>query len=287
MSEPEEKFKVIFNSLIETTKTNLYNNFPNEFSTVDSARENIFGYFSIACQFLQNVKNVTDKSTDLKNSVVSPILNRCIYENFLIFAFLLEDIPNNMIILYKTQYKEQDLLIKSWETGYANIDRLQPRISSRKVRNDKLKVKYSINTTTSDSEGITSGFTPEKMLRILRREHPTTTLIPLIEFLNSVLYKELSGLSHLSPFWKDELVTILDDQDFPLGTGVTREDKESWADTQKAISVFLMALFFTEIEMKFNYGEKENLKYLWSELIPLSEIFEEGYKFRYESYFNS
>jgi hypothetical protein len=130
--------------------------------------------------------------------------------------------------------------------------------------------------------------TPGQILRKLRDHHPNSTLILFIEYVNSWLYRELSGLTHISShglidngmYFSTEIAKHLHGDRWEE---IINNHLEYYRTKHTYIAITLMLAIVTEIELHFKYGHDKTAKYLWTFFSEHSGIVKEIYDARYAS----
>lgn len=262
---------------------------------VDSARTVFFQSVRIA---INTFNTITFIAADIpKDPHRKPVfalslapLTRTLFEQLITFVFMLEDIPTYIPWLFKTGYTEYrielDHCLKYHGTAaewQRYIDQLRTQIAL--VEKESRLTPTEINNPT---KRIGRWPTPGAILHKLRREHPNSQAIPFIEYVNSWLYRELSGQTHLNasgitsrgPYFDDVIAKHI------LGEDWEEKRKEhllNYRTKQIYVAVTLMLAIASEIEAHFRYGRNEKIRYLWQFFSEHSDITKDFWETRYES----
>jgi hypothetical protein len=130
---------------------------------------------------------------------VSP-LTRTLFEQLILFVFLLEDVPNFVPWLFKTGYTETRIELDHCKKYHARKPRWRKYIAELKKKIAHAEVTYQLTPREikAPRETIGRGPTPGGLLSVLRNNRPRSKAIPHMEYVLSWLYRELSGQSHLN-----------------------------------------------------------------------------------------
>jgi len=203
--------------------------------------------------------------------------------------FLLEDIPAHIQFLFKTGYaeKREELdhvlkyhgTLKEWQ-GY--IDTLKDRIvyEEKELNLSPHEIKHP--------ENIGKWPTPGRAVQRLQRRNPPPAIIPFIEYVNSWMYRYLSGQTHLSlggithrgmHFYHDGAKQAFgDDWEVKLETHLQSYRMKSIYSAQT-----IMLAIMSEIEIHFKYGLNQRCRYLWTFVGKHSDITKDFWEKRYEA----
>jgi hypothetical protein len=199
-----QKLKPKLLSLFEATGYKLEREWSTQYKKIDSARAVFTELVRIATNTYGTIAYIcadTPKDAFRKPefALSAAPLVRSLFEELVMILFLLEDIPAHIEFLFKTGYAEKceelDRVTKhhgtlnEWQ-GY--IQALTDRIAyeQKELNLSPQEIKHPSN--------IGKWPTPGKAIERLKRRTPTPAIIPFIEYVNSWMYRYLSGQTHLS-----------------------------------------------------------------------------------------
>lgn len=223
-------------------------------------------------------------------SLSLPPLTRTLFEQLSMFLFLLVDIPNFVPYLFTTGYTELRIELKHCVKYHGTEKNWKPYIKHLKQRIAEHEPKYKLTKRqiANPVKTIGRGPTPGGLLRLLKDNRPRAAIIPFIEYLNSWLYRELSGQAHqnvLELAGKGAFFSI-DQSQFMFGRDwetTRRQELEQYRQKQITVAITIMLAMATEIEVHFGYEQREKVMFLWTVLIEYSDITKDLWDTRYKA----
>jgi hypothetical protein len=281
--------------LFEATANLLEREWPQRYKQVDSARTVFFQSVRIAINTFYTIMFIaadTPKDPHRKPAFALSLapLTRTLFEQLITFVFIMEDIPTYIPWLFKTGYTEYRIQLDHTLQYHGTLAEWQPYI--RELEDQIKKVEKESQLTpdevTNPRRNIGRWPTPGGMLHKLKREHPTSQAIPFIEYLNSWLYRELSGQTHLNAHGVTMRGSFFDKT---IAKHILGEDWEeklnehllNYRLNQFYITVTLMLAIVSEIEGHFRFGRNEKARYLWTVFSEHSDTTKDFWETRYSA----
>ncbi|HYX72752.1 MAG TPA: hypothetical protein VE732_08275, partial [Nitrososphaera sp.] len=226
-------------------------------------------------------------------SLSLPPLTRTLFEQLIAFRFLMEDIPTYIPWLFKTGYTEHRIELKHSLKYHSSDPNWTSYIKhlNRQLSIEEKAMKLKADEIRNPRKNIGRWPTPGQMLDKLRKEHPTSSAIDFIEYINSWLYRELSGQTHLnvSGLTNRGIHFSIDDAKMLFGDDweeKRNEQLEIYRQKQVWIAITIMLAIISEIEAHFNYELNQRARYLWTLLIEYSDIAKDFWEKRYSTLLN-
>lgn len=280
--------------LLEATANKLEREWDPRYRHVDSASILFFQNFRNAINTYNTIFYVCadiPKDPDRRKSYALslPPLTRTLFEQLIMFVFLLVDVQDFVPYLFQTGYTELRMELKHVLQYHGTKKNWQPYINELKKRiaQQEKVYKLSAKQISNPKKYIGRGPTPGDLLNILRNNRPRSTAIPFIEYVNSWLYRELSGQAHLNilelansgAFFSVNLAQA------QLGNDWEEKRKtllEEYRQNQIIIAITLVLAMASEIEIHFNYAQREKIMFLWTILNEYSDMTKDIWETRYE-----
>jgi hypothetical protein len=282
-------------NLFEATANKLEREWPARYRGIDSARTIFFMLIRISTNTYNTIKYIiADIPRDpLRKPVYAfsiPPLSRTLFETLVTILFLLEDLPKHINLFMKTGYVQRRLDLEHSQKYYGTSAEWQRYINAQttQIASEEKEFNLTAQEIAKPKKEIGLWPTPGQILRRLQKDHPQSTSIPFIEYVNSWLYRELSGLTHISSHG-----LIMNGMYF--STDIAKHlYGDRWEETinyhleynrtkQIYIAIALMLSIVTEIELHFKYDLDKRAKYLWTYFGEHSGIVKEIYDTRYSS----
>ncbi len=238
-----------------------------------------------------DVNDGADRDPRLALSV--PPLNRTILEIIVSVLYLLEDLPRHTALFFRAAWRDEQEMLDKYQERYGGRPRWDAYIEQRLKTHAKAESQLHITADEkNDLNKILRWPKPAKVLRRLRSEYPHSNAISYIQFLDDWLYRELSTQAHVEPRGLAELgLHFLGMEDLKAISGDNRDGirekldqkieefkiKEVWT------AITLILSLVSEIELHFNYGQKDKLLFVWTLINAHNEISEEVYDERYKA----
>lgn len=220
-----------------------------------------------------------------------PALTRTLYEQLIMFIFLLEDIPNFVPFIMKTGYVEKLRELDHCVTYHGTKTHWAPYIADLELRIKRLET--SLNLTPREVakpySTIGGGPTPGQLRDILKNNRPGSTRLAFLEYIKTWLYRELSGQTHLNivELVETSIFYFNDEARERLGVENWEEERnrrlDEYRQTQISLTITLMLAISTELDLYFNYGQRERLLYLWTILIEYSDATRDLWETEYQA----
>jgi hypothetical protein len=291
---PYQAVKERLLNLFEATANKIDREWPAKYRTVDSSRTLFF-------QLIKTSKNTYDSIVFLisdtpKDPLRKPIyslslppLTRTLFETLVSLLFILEDVPKYITLFMKTGYVERVIDLEHCQKYYSSSPEWQNYINmqTNQIAHEEKELALTPQEIAKPKKEIGRWPTPGHILQRMRKDHPSSSAIPFIEYVNSWLYRELSGLTHLSShgliqkgmfFSRDIAEHLFGDR----ADEVIDNHVQIYRMKQIYISITLMLAIVTEIELHFKYGLDERASYLWAFFSEYSGIVKEVYEMRYK-----
>lgn len=219
-----------------------------------------------------------------------PPLTRTLFEQLIMFLFLLVDIPNFVPYLFKTGYTELRIELAHCLKYHGTEKNWKPYIKHLKQRIAHHETTYGLSKReiANPIKTIGRGPTPGGLLRLLKDNRPKAKVIPFIEYLNSWLYRELSGQTHLNilelagkgAFFSVEQSKAMFGHEWETAR---KEELEQYRQKQIFVAITIMLAMATEIEIHFNYQQREKVMFLWTILREYSDMSKDFWDTRYSA----
>ena len=217
-------------------------------------------------------------------------LTRTLFEQLIAFVFLMEDIPTYIPWLFKTGYTEHRIELKHSLRYHGSDPIWQNYIKklNRQLSLEEKSMKLTADEIRNPIKKIGRWPTPGQMLAKLRNECPSSSAIDFIEYINSWLYRELSGQTHLnvSGLINRGIHFSIDDAKMIFGEDWEEKRKEQleiYRQKQVWIAITIMLAIVSEIEAHFRYDLNQRARYLWTILIEYSDITKDLWEHRYST----
>lgn len=281
--------------LLEATANKLEREWPPRYRHVDSADIMFFQIFRNAINTYNTIFYICadiPKDPDRRPiySLSLPPLTRTLFEQLVMFLFLLVDIPNFVPYLFRTGYTELRIELNHCVKYHRNDKNWKPYIKHLKQRiaDHEKTYKLSNREIANPIKTIGRGPTPGGLLQLLKGNRPRAKVIPFIEYLNSWLYRELSGQAHLNilelagkgAFFSVEQSKAMFGHDWEI----TRKDElEQYRQKQIIVAITIMLAMATEIELHFSFEQREKVMFLWTVLKEYSDMTKDFWSTRYSA----
>jgi len=281
--------------LLEATANKLEREWPPRYRHVDSSTIMFFQLFRNAINTYNTIFYICadiPKDPDRRPiyALSLPPLTRTLFEQLIMFLFLLVDVPNFVPYLFKTGYTELRMELDHCVKYHGTEKNWKPYIKHLKERIAGHEKTYNLSAREIGKpvKTIGRGPTPGGLLRLLKDNRPRAKVIPFIEYLNSWLYRELSGQTHLNilelagkgAFFSIEQSKAMFGNDWET----TRKDElEKYRQKQIMVAITIMLAMATEIELHFNYGQREKVMFLWTILNEYSDMTKDFWVTRYSA----
>ncbi|HXT62147.1 MAG TPA: hypothetical protein VN696_03845 [Pyrinomonadaceae bacterium] len=219
-----------------------------------------------------------------------PPLTRTLFEQLITFVFMIEDIPTYIPWLFKTGYTEYRIHFDHCIKYHGSDSAWQAYISQLKSEIVRLEKECSLNVDEikNPKKRIGRWPTPGRMLDLLKRDHKQSAPITFIEYVNSWLYRELSGQTHLNAVGITGRGSFFDNRiaEHILGPDweeALNEHLQSYRHHQIYLTITLMLAIVSEVEGHFHFGRNQKARYLWTVFSEHSDITKEFWETRYSS----
>jgi hypothetical protein len=285
--------KTDLTELFYATANKLEREWPASYANVDSARV----FFPVMVRVAANTYNTifyvcADTPDDPGRrpiySLSIPPLTRNLFEILTSLLYILEDVPKYIPLFFKTGYTERRMELDHVTKYSGAKPEWQPYIQALQAQIQKEETVYNLSKReiSNPLQFIGKWPTPRKVKDRLTRDHPSSSAIPFIEYINSWLYRELSGLTHLNapgftdrgwPFFMEIPKQLFgDDADQRI-----QDHLQNFKNLQIHVAITLMLAIVSEIEMHFRYDLAKRINLLWGILNSHSDTSKDLYEFRY------
>lgn len=282
-----------FKKVMESAANQLERDWDNRYAQVDSARVTFVQYIRLAINTYQTIIYIcTDTKEDIDRKPFYALslapLTRTLFEQLIALSFLLENIPKYIPYLFKTGYTERRIELEHCEKYYLSDPSWKNYIDSLKteIAREEKELKLTPDEIKNPKKVIQRWPTPGKILQKLKTEHPTSQSIPFIEYINSWLYRKLSGQTHLNA------VGLINRGAFFSPEIAKRLFKDNWEEklnellmrhkmSQIYSAITLMLAIISEIEIHFHYDLNQRLRFIWTVVSEYSDIAKDFWNIRY------
>lgn len=212
-----------------------------------------------------------------------PVLNRSILDSLLTVMFLLEDVPNRVAWFWESDWRELKLELDRYMAEYGNLpewktwlaqlsEHCDAGIAHAKLSAAQAANPRSLRSWLNPGAMVNFGLSPSDSLPASRA---------FMKYLNDYFYIDLSQQAHLGgwglakrgPIFFDEV------QNDPERPEKLKRNKYG----QLGQSVALVLALASEIEVHFNFGLRQQAKYVWGLAAPAIVVVEEMYNKRYNA----
>lgn len=212
-----------------------------------------------------------------------PVLNRSILDSLFTIMFILEDVPNRVAWFWESDWRETKLELDRYMAEYGNLPEWQSWLAqlSEHCKTGIAHANLSA-AQAADPRSLRSWPNPGAMIgHGLSPSNPTPANRAFMKYLNDYFYIDLSQQAHLgawglakrAPVFLDE---VLNDPERP-----EKLKKNRYA--QLGQSVALVLALASEIEAHFNFGLRQQARFVWGLAAPAIVIVEEIYNKRYSA----
>ena len=196
------------------------------------------------------------------------------------------------MFFFKTGYTERFLEVTHCQKYYGTSAEWKKYIDAQKTQMKVEETEFQLSATEITHPESTIGRwpTPGKAVKKIRSKNPSSPVLPFVEFMNSWIYSDLSGLTHLnSPGFIQRSVPFLHPDVEQIICNATGEETEEtkakhWKEYRMKhllMSIGLMLALMSEFEMHFQYGFKDRIKLLWGIFNAQDDRIKEIYNRRY------
>lgn len=287
IQDPLEKLCVATSNLLERE-------WDERYRKVNSARVIFFQSFRIAFNTYATIFFIiADEPMPERRPVFAlslPPLVRSLFEQLIAFIFLIQDIPTHIPWLLKTGYNEYRIQLDHIQKYHGTKDKWKPYIQELK---DQLVLQEATGVMSTaeikNPSQIGRWPTPGKMLQKLEKLPNTSQqTLEYIAYLNSWLYRELSGQTHLNLSGILQRGVYFSTEEAKRFFGNNWEEEraeklEEYKQNQIWLAIVLMLSIVSEIEAHFHFGRNEKARYLWAILIEYSDIALDFWEARYST----
>lgn len=286
---------MIWRDYFEATANLLEREWPTRYRHIDSARTVFFQSVRIAINTFNTIMFISadiPKDPHRKPAFALSLapLTRTLFEQLITFVFMIEDIPTYIPWLFKTAYTEYRIQLEHCLQYHGTAAEWQPYIGGLRAQITlfEKESQLTVDEISNPRKNIGRWPTPGGMLHILKSEHKTSQAIPFIEYVNSWLYRELSGQTHLNVTGVTMRGSFFDKRIAEHILGADWEEKLkdlllNYRAKQIYISITLMLAIASEIEGHFNFGRNEKARYLWGVFSEHSDITKDFWDTRYST----
>ncbi|MEK6408364.1 MAG: hypothetical protein AABN34_15505 [Acidobacteriota bacterium] len=281
-------------SVLLATTNKIEREWPPRYNRVDSAREIVLVTVRLAINTFGTIAYLcADTPDDFRRDRIFclsvPPLSRTILESVLTIMFLLEDLPSRSEWFWKTGHREMSEALKRYEKHYGNNPQWR-RVIARLggyVRNPPPFLRLTNQEVADPSKKIPRWPNPGRMAGYKKNNQSPTESIFWMAYLNDWYYGSLSGQTHLSAHGllarghflspMETLVRLHGDR----AEETVRQDLKRFRDDQIFTAIIMILALVSEIELHFQFGLNERLKYLWVLIAGSSDYAKDVYDRRY------
>jgi hypothetical protein len=281
-------FSVILNpldSLLAAIENKIEREWPAQFRGVLGARELVLVTLKTANITYRSIRFLcAEKSSDpfrrLEYGISIPPLNRTILDNLFTLIFIFEDLPSRTRWYFRADWREARLELERYQAEFGNIAVWQEwlgrlgayskageilfQISPAEIANPKMLLRWP-----NPGRMVNYGVSPKSTLPPAR---------PFLKYLHDWFYADMSQQAHLGGggLAKRAGALLHNPNDPERDKSMFRARRAGVAQT-----VVLILALATEIEVYFDFGLRDRLRYIWGLASPLMAIAKELYDKRY------
>lgn len=281
--------------LLQASANLLEREWPARYSNIDSSKIIFFTRMRVVLNMYDTIMWISaDLPKDPRRKMlvlsVSPLV-RTLFEELMSLIFIFQDVSRLIPCLIMTNYTEIWIEREHAKKYHGNDSRWDNYISGLDQR--LTDIGNSLNLTPDQiakpRKFIGRWPTPGKMVDELKKQFKTSPDIPFMEYVNSWIYRSLSGDSHLN------FEGLIRRGNFYAG----KEAKEKFGeDKYKTVfknsfdsykmemiwtTLTLLLSIVSEIDAHFHYGLKDRAKFLWVIFEQHSDLAKEFYERRYQN----
>lgn len=283
----KDELRSVLSALLEF----LNRQWPTGDQFVEGAKETLIPYVQISFNTFETIifvcSDVDDGSNrqELFSVAVSP-LTRSLLESLFSIVYLLDDLNEKVVEFDKALFKEQTKFLKWAKSQYANIPNWE-RYFEEKSKRLETFAQFLIDRgelKEGEMENLDTIRDFPRVSKVKKRlKSKESPVVPFLEYLDDLHYRELSFHSHLEPSGIIELQ--------PIFAGTDKRVADDMVSDIRSKQVYLAVAFVlsiaSEIEFCFNFGLRQRLSYLWVLLNSANDLSEEIYSLRYQALLNS
>ena len=279
--------------LFEATANLLEREWPAHYRQVDSARVVFFQSLRIAINTYNTIFFIIADEEHYgrrKQYALSlPPLVRTLFEQLITFIFLIQDISTYIPWLFRTGYNEDRIQldhVQKYHGAKAGWDQYIGQLKGKIAAEEGTGYLSAQEIKTPDIIGRWP--TPGRMHnRLVKDGRASRDTLEYIEYINSWLYRELSGQTHLNVsgitsrgihFSIDEAKQVFGEEEWETKRN---EKLEEYRQKQVWIAMILMLAIVSEIEGHFHFGRNQKARYLWTVFNKHSDIALDFWEARY------
>lgn len=212
-----------------------------------------------------------------------PVLNRSIMDSLFTIMFILEDVPNRVAWFWESDWRETKLELDRHTAEYGNLPEWQSWLAqlSEHCKTGTAHANLSA-AQAANPKALRSWPNPGAMVG-----HGLSPSVPLpanrafMKYLNDYFYIDLSQQAHLGAWGMVKRGPIFLDE--TLNDPQRPERLKKYKYAQFGQSVTLVLAIASEIEAHFNFGLRQQARYVWGLAVPAIAVVEEMYNKRYNA----
>lgn len=276
------------NKLLLAVGNKLNREFPQRYSNVTGARELFVMHVRTSrMTYLSALYLGADKPPDplrLPEFCISiPVLNRSILDSLFTTMFILEDVPNRVAWFWESDWRETRLELDRCTAEYGKLPEWQSWLAQLSEHCNAGIVHAKLSPAqAANPKSLRRWPNPGAMPSFgLSPSGPMPANRAFMKYLNDYFYIDLSQQAHLgawglakrAPIFLDEVLT--DPQ--------TPEKLKKNRYAQLGQSVALVLALASEIEAHFDFGLRQQARFVWGLAAPAIVVVEEIYNKRYSA----
>lgn len=282
-------------TVLQATINKIEREWPDDYKHIDSARELILVTTKLAINTFHTILYIcADKPDDPKRErrfcLSVPPLSRTILESLLTLLFVLEDLPKYSSWFYKSGYREWAEALERYETEYGDAEEWKPFIDKlRRVVSDPPAFLSVSADEKAEPKKLAYWPNPGRMVKLLEKDHPGSSAITHMKYLNDWYYRQLSGQTHLNVHGLSERGLFFSPREVlerlfgSEAESVVEREFSKYRNDQVWTALMLTLALVSEIELHFGFELAERLKYLWALIGNYSDYANDLYARRYSS----
>lgn len=287
-----------FHSLLNSLDVSLKDNSSNKFREVTGGREVILLYYRTAKTLYMTTIFICsdlddDSDRNLYYSLSTPQLNRTLLEILFSIIYLLADFPTHNKMFFKALLREKKDSLEAFKHNYSGKPEWDNYLANQYSELPKFESEFKKHFSLNDDEEIkldkdiaqNSERFPKPGNVIKRLKKSNNGVVPFLQFINDLLYRELSSKTHLEPSGLIDLSRFYLKPNLFFHSNSLKSKEEELIDfktKQVWISIALVMCICSEIELNFDFGFKPKLTELWKKFIQgknsfINEVYEKRY----------
>jgi hypothetical protein len=276
------------NKLLIATGNKLTREWPARYSNCTGARELFVMHVRTSrMTYLSALYLCADRPPDPLRlpefSVSVPMLNRSILDSLFTILFILEDVPSRVEWFWESDWKETRLELDRYIAEYGGLPEWQVWLNRLKEHCDEGITYAKLSAAqAANPKALRRWPNPGSMSRFkLSPNNPLPAGRAFMKYLNDYFYIDLSQQAHLGGWGLVKRAPIFLDGMDKDPRHAEQLERNRYASLGQ--SVGLVLALASEIEAHFNFGLRQQARFIWGLATPYIEVVKEMYQKRYEA----